>query len=142
MNILLVEDHDDVRGFISALLKAAGHTVIEAADGESAIREFETCDCSIVVLDWLLPGVSGIEVANRIKDMRYCYIIMMTALSQSHHGEEALHAGARDYIEKPFENDELMEAVDLGVAAVDTREKLFKRLEKRGIDVAMIKDFA
>lgn len=142
MTILVVEDDQDVLGFISALLRAAGHTVIEAADGESAISQFENCECSIVLLDWVLPGMSGIEVAERINEAAYCYIIMMTALSERQHGGEALHAGAKDYIEKPFENEELMEAVDLGVAAVDVREKLFKRLEKRGVDVSMIKEFA
>lgn len=143
MEILLVEDDDDTRGFITTILKTAGHSVIEAVDGEAAIREFEKSECSIVLLDWLLPGsLSGIEVANAIKQIRYCYIVMLTALAQKDHGEEALNAGARDYLEKPFKHDELIEVVELAVAVVTARELYFKRLKKRGVNVEMIEEFA
>jgi DNA-binding response OmpR family regulator len=143
MEILLVEDDDGLRDLASTILKAQGHSVIEAADGETAIEKFNSSEASIVLLDWLLPGIySGIDVANKIKQVRYCYIIMLTAMSQKQNGEEALNAGAKDYIEKPFEVDELMEAVDLGVAVVTARQKYFKRLEKRGVSVELIEEFA
>ena len=142
MEILLVEDDDDSRELISTILKAAGHEVIEAVDGESAIKEFENSECSIALLDWMLPGLSGVEVANKIKQIRYCYVIMLTGLAQKEHGEEALNAGARDYIEKPFEHDELIEVVDLAVAVVTAKQKFAKRLEKRGVNVEMIEEFS
>lgn len=143
MQILLVEDDDDSRELISTILKTVGYTVTEAVDGETAIREFESSECSIVLLDWLLPGAfSGIEVANAIKQIRYCYIVILTALSQRTHGEEALNAGARDYLEKPFEPDELIEVVELAVAVVTARELYFKRLKKRGVNIEMIEELA
>jgi DNA-binding response OmpR family regulator len=142
MTILVVDDHDDIREMVCTLLRAAGYSVIEAADGETAIEKFETSDCSIVVLDWLLPDVDGIEVANRIKETRYSYVIMLTAMSERKQRAEALHAGAKDYVEKPFDNEELLEAVECAAAVVTARQKFFKRLEKRGIDVEMIEEFA
>lgn len=141
MQILLVEDDDDSRELISTILKAAGHEVIEANDGEDAIKEFEKSECSIALLDWMLPGLSGIEVANKIKQIRYCYVIMLTGLTQKEHGEEALNAGARDYLEKPFEHDELIEVVDLAVAVVTAKQKFEARLKKRGVSVEMIEEF-
>lgn len=134
MKILLVEDDDDSRQAISAMLKAAGHAVIEAEEGESAIKAFENSDCSIVLLDWMLPDISGIDVANRIKQIRYSYVIMLTAMDKREHGEEALNAGARDYLEKPLEPEDLIEAIALAVSVVDTRNKFQARLRKRGLN--------
>lgn len=142
MTILLVEDAEDSRHFISAILKAAGHAAIEAEDGESAIKAFENSDCSVVLLDWMLPDISGIEVANRIKQIRYSYVIMLTAMTQREHGEEALNAGARDYLEKPFEPEDLIEAVELGVAVVDARKKFEARMMKRGVNIETLKELA
>lgn len=143
MQILLVEDDDDSRDLISTILKAAGHEVIEAVDGETAIKEFEKSECSIALLDWMLPGsISGLDVANRIKQIRYCYVIMLTGLAQKEHGEEALNAGARDYLEKPFEHDDLMEVVDLAAAVVTAKQKFEARLKKRGVNVEMIEEFS
>lgn len=138
MKILIVEDDDDVREALSLMFTKAGHEVIEAADGESAIKEFENCDCAIVLLDWMLPGISGIEVARRMQGVRYVYIIMVTGKEKGKNAEQAVEAGVRDYIQKPFDPAELMECVDVAEAIVTARELLRKRFERLGVGVEIV----
>lgn len=141
MRILIVEDDLDVLGALALMLKQADHEVIVAEDGESAIREFLSCDCSIVLLDWMLPGMSGIEVAERMQDIRYVYIIMVTGKEREQNAAKAVEAGVRDYLQKPFDPAELMECVDVAGAIVTARELLRKRFERLGVDVEVINQY-
>lgn len=136
--VLVVEDQNDVREVLSLLLTKAGHEVIEAADGESAIKRFEHCDCSVVLLDWMLPGISGLEVAQRMQETRYVYIIMVTGKEKEANAEKAVEAGVRDYIQKPFDPAELMECVDVAETIVTARELLRKRFQRLGVSVEVV----
>lgn len=138
MKILVVDDERDSRGLLSLLLTKAGHEVVEAADGESAIKEFKHCDCSVVLLDWMLPGMSGIEVAKRIRQVRYVYIIMVTGREKEKNADKAVAAGVRDYIQKPFGPDELMECVGIAETIVTARELLRKRFERLGVGAEVV----
>lgn len=133
MKILIVEDDDDILGALKLIVEDVGHEAIEAADGESAIREFTNCDCSAVLLDWMLPGISGLEVARRMRDIRYVYIIMVTGKEKEENMVAAVEAGVRDYIQKPFDPVELMECVDVAEMIITAREMLRKRFEKLGV---------
>lgn len=134
MEVLIVEDDNDLRELEATIVKAAGHTPLEAANGTEAIETFENSDCAVVVLDWMLPDLSGIEVAEAFKEIRYAYVIMVTALDKKEHAEEALQAGVKDYMEKPFEPDEFIECLGVAEALVTARERLAKRFERLGID--------
>lgn len=138
MKILVVEDEDDIRDALSLILTHAGHEVIEAADGESAIERFERWDCAVVLLDWMLPGMSGIEVAERIQKIRYVYIIMITGKEKEANALRAVEAGVRDYIQKPFDPMELMECVDVAETIVTARGLLRKRFERLGVGVEIV----
>lgn len=141
MKILVVEDDSDVRDALALMLKAAGHEPLEAEDGEKAIQKFVSCDCSVVLLDWMLPGISGMEVAERMQDIRYVYIIMVTGKEKEQNAEKAVEAGVRDYLQKPFDPDELMECVEVAGAIVTARELLRKRFERLGVDVQVINQY-
>jgi len=138
MEILVVEDDDDLRELEVTIVKAAGHTPIEAANGAEAIKEFEDSDCSVVILDWMLPDFSGIDVATTFQSIRYAYVIMVTALGKKEHAEEALRAGVGDYLEKPFEPEEFIECMGVAEAIVTARERLAKRLEKLGVNMEAV----
>lgn len=138
MKILIVEDEPDILSALALMLTSAGYEVIEAVDGESALNEFVNCDCSIVLLDWMLPGIQGIEVAHRMQDVRYVYIIMVTGKEKEKNAEKAVEAGVRDYIQKPFDPAELMECVDVAGAIVTARELLRKRFERLGVDIEIV----
>lgn len=138
MKVLIVEDDPDGREALSLLLAHAGHEVIEAVDGESAIKEFANCDCSVVLLDWMLPGISGIEVARQMREVRYVYIVMVTGKEKETNAAEVVEVGVRDYIQKPFFADELMECVDVAETIVTARELLRKRFERLGVDKEIV----
>lgn len=141
MKILVVEDDPDVREALALMLTNAGYEVMEAEDGERAIKKFVDCDCSVVLLDWMLPEMSGIEVAQRMQDIRYVYIIMVTGKEKEQNAEKAVEAGVRDYLQKPFDPDELMECVEVAGAIVTARELLSKRFERLGVDVEVINQY-
>jgi DNA-binding response OmpR family regulator len=138
LKILVVDDEKDVRDMIATMLNRAGYETVTAEDGESAIKAFESSNCSIVLLDWSMPEMSGLEVAERIQEIRDAYIVMVTGRAKGEIGEMSLEAGARDYIEKPFEPAELIECVKAAEAVVTARQLLRKRFKRLGLDVDIV----
>lgn len=110
-NILLVEDEPAIQELIVANLIRAGHTVTRAADGETALRVVRDALPDLILLDWMLPGISGIELARKLRAQertREIPLIMLTARSEEHDKVLGLESGADDYITKPFSPRELV----------------------------------
>ena len=110
-NILLVEDEPAIQELIAANLTRAGHTVIRAGDAETAQRIVRDALPDLVLLDWMLPGISGVEFARRLRAeerTRLIPIIMLTARSEEEDRVLGLETGADDYISKPFSPRELV----------------------------------
>lgn len=110
-NILLVEDEPAIQELIAFNLTQAGHHVLRASTAEAAITLVRNALPDLVLLDWMLPGASGIEVAKRLRSderTRQVPIIMLTARSDEHDKISGLEAGADDYITKPFSPRELL----------------------------------
>lgn len=110
-NILLVEDEPAIQELIAANLMRAGHTVLRASDAEVAQRIVRDALPDLVLLDWMLPGQSGIEFARRLRAeerTRTVPIIMLTARSDEQDKVLGLEIGADDYVTKPFSPRELM----------------------------------
>ncbi|MCX9157379.1 phosphate regulon transcriptional regulator PhoB [Niveibacterium sp. 24ML] len=110
-NILLVEDEPAIQELIAANLTRAGHTVVRAGDAETAQRIVRDALPDLVLLDWMLPGVSGVEFARRLRAderTRAIPIIMLTARSDESDKVTGLEIGADDYITKPFSPRELV----------------------------------
>ncbi|WP_245988306.1 response regulator transcription factor [[Pseudopropionibacterium] massiliense] len=106
-NILLVDDDPTVRGVVSDYLRAAGHSITEAADGISALELSEGCD--LVILDLMLPGIDGLEVFRRIRSRGVvASVIMLTAKGSEADRVLGLELGADDYLAKPFSPRELV----------------------------------
>lgn len=109
--ILIVEDEPSVRELLAATLIGAGYDVHEAADGSSAQRLVSDHDPSLILLDWMLPGMSGLEFAKWMKrDERLSAvpIIMLTARDDENYKVQGLEAGVDDYVTKPFSTRELL----------------------------------
>lgn len=110
-NILLVEDEPAIQELIAFNLTQAGHNVLRASTAEAAVTLVKNALPDLVLLDWMLPGASGLDVARRLRAderTRQIPIIMLTARSDEQDKVSGLEAGADDYITKPFSPRELL----------------------------------
>lgn len=105
--VLLVDDELWVRKLVRGYLERAGFSVTTAATGLEALAEFEARPPDLVLLDLMLPGMDGLEVARRIREKSKVPIIMLTARSTEDDRVMGLELGADDYIVKPFSAREL-----------------------------------
>ena len=112
--ILLVEDEPAQRAILAYNLKSEGFDVIEAEDGEEALVMAQDSLPDLVLLDWMLPHVSGLEVCRRLKSgkaTRALPVIMLSARSEELDKVRGLETGADDYMVKPYSVAELMARV-------------------------------
>ena len=106
--VLVVDDEPAMVGAISALVGRAGHRVVTAYDGNSALRRFEEERPDLVLLDLAMPGLDGVEVCRAIRRIAQTPIIVLTGESDERAKVEALDTGADDYVVKPFGKQELL----------------------------------
>ncbi len=112
--VLVVEDEPAQREVLSYNLSAEGFDVLKAETGDEALIRVEEDAPDIIVLDWMLPGVSGIEICRRLKmksETRGIPIIMLSARSEEVDRVRGLETGADDYVVKPYSVVELMARV-------------------------------
>ena len=100
--ILVVDDDENLRRLVAAYLESEGYSVREAADGPSALARFEEEPPRLVVLDLMIPGMSGLDVARRIRGKGATSILMLTARGSEDDVLQGFDAGADDYLVKPF----------------------------------------
>jgi two-component system, OmpR family, phosphate regulon response regulator PhoB len=111
MKILIVEDEAAIRGMLTIVLEQAGFTAIAAAEVDSAQKILADSYPDLILLDWMLPGTSGVEWARRLKkDPSYkdLPIILLTARGEEEDKVRGLEIGADDYLTKPFSPKELV----------------------------------
>jgi two-component system alkaline phosphatase synthesis response regulator PhoP len=141
VRILVVDDDDNVRRLVTAYLEREGYQVIQAADGAAALRAVEVSAPDLVVLDLMLPGTGGLQVARRISAARELPILMLTARGGEDDVLRGFEAGADDYLIKPFsprvlvarvrailrrvglEGEEREGAVEVGGLSLDARTR-------------------
>jgi DNA-binding response OmpR family regulator len=100
--ILVVDDDENLRRLIAAYLESEGYGVRQAADGNEALAEFHEQEPQLVVLDLMLPGVNGFDVARKIRATGKTPILMLTARGSEDDVLRGFEAGADDYLVKPF----------------------------------------
>jgi DNA-binding response OmpR family regulator len=110
--VLVVDDDEDIRNLVSALLEDAGITAIEASEGKEALRKFYETKPDLAVLDISIPEMDGIEVLRRIRDMSDVPVLLLTANAAELAKVRALKAGADDYVTKPFGVGELVARIE------------------------------
>lgn len=113
MNILLIEDEERVADFVRRGLKAEGYSVEHAGDGEMALEFLQSRDFDVVILDLMLPGISGSEVCQKMRARRNeTPVLMLTALDSTDERVAGLRIGADDYLPKPFDFEELLARIE------------------------------
>jgi len=113
--ILLVEDEQAIREMLRFALEKADFQVEEAADAEQALGYIASQPPDLLLLDWMLPGMSGVDLARRLRRdevTRDLPIIMLTARTDEHDRIHGLNVGADDYVSKPFSPRELVARIN------------------------------
>jgi two-component system response regulator MprA len=109
MRVLVVDDEPSVREVLARILKVEGFEVATAADGREAVRSQAAAPADAVLLDVLMPGIDGLEVCRRLRDVGdRTPVLMLTAREGVGDRVAGLEAGADDYLPKPFALDELL----------------------------------
>ncbi|MGQ0604726.1 MAG: GGDEF domain-containing response regulator [Anaerolineales bacterium] len=132
--VLVVDDELGVRRAVSIHLRRRGYQVVEAENGEAAWQLLQPNGIQLVILDWYMPAMDGLELIRRIREAgfpHYVYIIVLTALDQRHHIITGLNAGADDYMIKPFDLDELQARVQIGERVITLEARLNDSLAKQ-----------
>ena len=112
--ILLVEDEPDIRDMLEFSLARAGFKVLEAENAEDAMQHLDGLLPSLVIIDWMLPGMSGVDLARRLRMDEHTQrlpIIMLTARGEESDKLRSFDAGVDDYVVKPFSPRELIARV-------------------------------
>lgn len=113
--VLIVEDEDDIRELLRFNLAGRGYDVKTVANGEEGLLAIKENQFDLLILDWMLPGISGVQVARVARGMergKNMTILMLTAKSEPENVVEGLEAGADDYMSKPFETSVLWARVN------------------------------
>lgn len=139
MNVLIVDDEEVLRDVLQALVRQEGHQPISASSGEEALRILAEEDMDLVLLDLMLPGMSGQEVLEQIrKSDSDVEIIVITAFSSIDTAIEAMKAGAFHYIAKPFKNEEVLltmrSALERRTLAAENRELRQQLRDRNGFE--------
>jgi DNA-binding response OmpR family regulator len=114
--VLVVDDNQDVRELIVHILSADGFHVYAAVDGENALAILNSNPVDLVLLDVMMPGMSGLDVLREIrtgsnKKIREVPVMMITAMSSTDDVDQALAIGANSYVVKPFRGTTIREKV-------------------------------
>lgn len=116
-SILVVDDNEDIRSLLSLVLQREGHEVILASDGTEALEKIKIAKPDLILLDVMMPGLSGLEVLSIIREdkdkkINEIPIMMITAKSTITDIDNAVELGASSYIIKPFRPANLIEKVN------------------------------
>jgi two-component system chemotaxis response regulator CheY len=110
--ILIVDDAQFMRVRISKLLTSHGYEVVEAENGNLAVKAYQSISPDAVLMDVTMPEKDGLEALSEIRSFDpKAKVIMLTALGQESMVVQAVQAGARDYVVKPFDPDRIMSAL-------------------------------
>jgi signal transduction histidine kinase len=134
MRVLIAEDHAVSRWRLQHFLEQWGHVVTATQDGDEAWQRFLEGDFPIVITDWLMPEVDGVELIRRIRGEHpgsghqgYVYIILLTACTEKAAVVEGMEAGADDFVSKPFDLEELRVRLRAGERIIRLEQSLAER---------------
>ena len=124
-HILIVEDEEGIVQFLKQGLEEESYRISSANNGSDGLELFKKAKFDLVLLDWMLPKMTGIEVCQSIREINSKIpIIFLTARDTVQETVEGLKAGANDYIKKPFSFDELLERIKVQLRDISEQEIL------------------
>lgn len=127
MRVLIVDDDPTNRHLLSAMLLSTRHEFLEAADGTTAWEILQKETINLVITDWMMPDMDGVELIDYIRKANfphYIYIILLTARSTKADVVKGLESGADDYLVKPFDLDELRARVNIANRIIELERRL------------------
>jgi len=133
MRILIAEDEPVSRRRLEAALERWGYEAVVTRDGMEAWRAFQEGDPpSLAILDWIMPGMDGIEVCQRVRTASEnpAYLILLTTKGLKENIIEGLEAGADDYLTKPFDFEELHARIKVGIRVIHLQTALAARVRE------------
>ena len=133
-NILVVEDDTITLILLTDLLTQTGYSVQTASDGKDALHSVQTKRPELILLDYNMPGMNGIEACRHLKkdsDTKDIPVIFLSGLEETYLKVKALEAGAIDYITKPIEFSELLVRIANHLKLYRLQQKLTKEIEER-----------
>ena len=131
MKILIVEDDASSRETLKVLLELDGHDVTAAPNGSEGWQVFEREDYPVVISDWLMPEMDGLELCRRIRTAdrpSYSYVLLVSALKGKSSYLQGMAAGADDFVSKPYDPDELRTRLIVAGRIIGIQDRV-KRLE-------------
>ena len=132
MNILIADDDPVTLKLLSSRLDAWGHNVYQAADGNIAWETIRNTPIDIVVSDWMMPGLDGLDLCRQIRDRQapnYIYVILISAQDSKADIVHGLESGVDDYITKPIDMDALRARIEIGARIVNLERTLNTKIE-------------
>lgn len=133
MRILIAEDDRSSRRLLTINLVSAGYEVVQAEDGRQAWEALQREHFRIVVTDWMMPELTGLDLIHRIRSEShsgYIYAILLTALEEKSRVLEGLAAGADDYLAKPYYSEELVARIKIGERILELEDRLGEAREQ------------
>ena len=140
---IVVADDDPIsRELISAVVSKWGFRCIVTQDGREAISAIRAEEGPVVaILDWMMPGMDGLQVCRRVRESgKLVYIILLTARAAKESLVKGLESGADDYLVKPFDKDELLARIRVGLRVINLQKSLEDRLQQLEKALVEIKD--
>lgn len=120
--VLIVDDDQKLLKMLQRTLTYEGLTVATASNGQEALDQVDTCQPEIIVLDWMMPKMDGLEVVQRLRaENNQTYILMLTARDAIENRVEGLESGADDYLVKPFSPVELVARIHAMLRRVEEK---------------------
>ena len=134
MNILIADDDPLIRKVLESMLRDWGHHPISASSGTEAWSILSGREPPrLAVLDWVMPGLDGLELCRKIRAVRpddALYLILLTSNAEKKDVVAGLDAGADDYVTKPFDEGELYARIQVGLRTIDLQTRLADRIEE------------
>jgi DNA-binding response OmpR family regulator len=134
VKVLIAEDDLTSRKLLEGVLKKWEFEVVSTRDGKEAWAAFQAEGAPrLAILDWMMPGLDGVELSRRIRRLETrdpAYIILLTALEQAENIVTGLDAGANDYVTKPFNSDELRARIRVGQRVLELQSSLAERVDE------------
>ncbi|WP_284646406.1 response regulator transcription factor [Paenibacillus silviterrae] len=134
--LLLVDDEEKVLEFMIPFLRREGYEIVTAQTGKEALLAARSKQPSLVVLDWMLPEMSGIDVCRELRKMGRMGIIMVTAKAEEIDKIVGLEAGADDYMTKPFSLRELLARIRSLLRRMEGRDETEPQLQRGELTIA------
>ena len=142
MRVLIAEDDAVSRLTLRRAIEQLGHEVLVATDGTDAWELYRQHDIDVIVSDWLMPGMDGVDLCQRVRASQretYTYFMLLTSLEGKHHFRQGMQAGADDYLMKPLDREDLQVRLQVAQRVTSLHHQLAEKtreLERANIALA------